>query len=104
MTPCSETIVQAVTNRNRIVCSEEIKPEVFIGSCLVELEKYTCPISIINTTNESVEITTPLVTVDELRVSDRANILALQQVKSENYESTKTKRKCTQTATPRTFK
>jgi len=69
------------------VSSEEIKPGVFIGSCLVEPEEYTCPISIINTTEESVEITTPLITVDEIRVSNRASILALQETKSENYES-----------------
>jgi len=58
-----------VTNRNRIeiVNSEETKPGVFIGSCLVEPEEYTCPIRIINTTEESVEITTSLVTVDELQ-------------------------------------
>jgi len=54
---------------------------------VVEPEEYTCPISIINTTKESVEITTPLVTVDEIRVSNRASILALQKAKSENYES-----------------
>jgi len=80
--------VQAVTNRNRIgiVSSEETKLGVFIGSCLVESEEYMCPISAINTTKESVEITTPLIPV-ELRVSDRASILALQQAKSENYGS-----------------
>jgi len=55
----SETIVQAVTNRNRIgIVIEETEPEVFIDNCLVEPEEYTCPISIINTTEESVEITT----------------------------------------------
>jgi len=48
------------------VSSEETKSGVFIGNCLVELTKYTCPISIINTTEESVEITTLLVTVDKL--------------------------------------
>jgi len=81
--------VQAITNRNKIgiVSSEKTKPGVFIGSCLVEPEEYTCPISVINTTEESVEITTPLVTVDELQTSDHASILALQQAKSENYES-----------------
>jgi len=54
------------------VNSEEIKSGIFIGNYLVEPEKYTCPISIINTTEEFVEITTPLVTVDEIRVSNRA--------------------------------
>jgi len=94
-----------VTNRNRIgiVNSEETKPGVFIGSCLIEPEEYTCPISIINTTEESVEITTSLVTVDEIRMSNRASIFALQKAKSENYD-TSTKRKSTQTATPRAFK
>jgi len=89
LTPCNETIVQTVTNRNRIgiVSSEETKPGVFIGSYLVEPEEYTCPISIINTTEEFVEITTPFVTVNKLQTSDRASILALQQAKSENYES-----------------
>jgi len=88
LTPRSETIVQAVTNRNKIgiVSSQETKPGVFIGGCLVEPEGYTCPISVINTTEESVEMTTPLVTVDELRGNDRASILTLQQAKSENYE------------------
>jgi len=89
LTPCNETIVQTVTNRNRIgiVSSEETKPGVFIGSYLVEQEEYTCPISVINKTEESVEITTSLVAIDELQTSDRASILALQQAKSENYES-----------------
>jgi len=89
LTPRSETIVQAVTNRNKIgiVSSQETKPGVFISCCLVEPEEYTCPINVINTTEESVEITTPLVTVDELREHDHASILALQQAKSENYES-----------------
>jgi len=87
--------VQAVTNKNRIgiVSSKKTKPGVFIGSCLVELEEYTCPISVINTTEESVEITTPLVTIDELRVSNRVSILALQQAKSENYESIQKRKK-----------
>jgi len=67
--------------------SEETKPGVFIGSCIIEPEKYTCPISIINTTEESVEITTPIVTVNKIRVSNRASILALQKTKSESYES-----------------
>jgi len=53
LTPHSETIVQAITHRNRIgiVSSEETK-RVFIGNCLVEPEEHTCPISIINTMEE----------------------------------------------------
>jgi len=47
LTPRSETIVQAVTNRNKIgiVSSEKTKPGIFIGSYLVEPEEYTCLIS-----------------------------------------------------------
>jgi len=42
---------------------------------------------------ESVEFTTPVVTIDELRMSDRTSILALQQAKSENYESIQERKK-----------
>jgi len=94
LTPRNETIVQAVTNRNRIgvVSSEETKPGVFIGSCLVEPEEYSCPISIINTTEESVEIATLFVTIDEIRVNNRTSILALQEAKSEHYQYENEKR------------
>ncbi|KYN50301.1 hypothetical protein ALC62_10760 [Cyphomyrmex costatus] len=77
LTPRSETIIQAVTDKNRIgiVKSEEMRPGVFIGNCLVAPEEYACPISMLNTTGETVEIITPLVTIDELRANDRENIL-----------------------------
>jgi len=83
----SGTIVQAITDKNSlgIVKSEEVKLGIFIGTCLVKPEKYTCPVSIINTTEESVEITTPLVTLSEIQVSDRASVLTLQA--SDNAES-----------------
>jgi len=46
----SETIVQAITDRNSlgIIKSEEAKPGIFIGTCLVKPEEYACPVSIIN--------------------------------------------------------
>ncbi|KAL6265807.1 hypothetical protein P5V15_002625 [Pogonomyrmex californicus] len=67
--PRSETIIQTVTNRNSIgiVNAVKTKSKVFIGNCLVVPEENVCPISIINTTGESVEITTPLITVDEIK-------------------------------------
>jgi len=88
----SETIVQAVTNKNKIgiVNSQETRPGVFIGCCLVEPEEYTCPISVINTTEEPVEITTPLVTLSEMRVSDCASVVTLQA--SDNAESIQTRK------------
>jgi len=69
----SETIVQAITDRNSlgIVKSEEAKLRIFIGTCLVKPEEYVCPVSIIKTTEEPVEITIPLVTLSEIQVSDR---------------------------------
>jgi len=69
------------------VSSEEIKPEVVFIDNYLELNEYTYSISIINTTKEFVEITTPLVTVDKIRVRNCASILALQKVKNESYES-----------------
>jgi len=88
----SETIVQAITDKNSlgIIKSEETKPGIFIGNCLVEPEEYACPVSVINTTEEPVEITTPLVTLSEMQVSDRMSVLTLQ--KSDNADSVQARR------------
>jgi len=87
----SETIVQAITDKNflGIIKSEETKPGIFIDNCLVEPEEYACPVSIINTTEEPVEITT-LVTLSEIQVSDHMSVLTLQT--SDNAESIHTRR------------
>jgi len=60
--PRSETVVRAITNTQcvGVINSEEIIPGVFIGNCLVKPEEGTCPISVINTTEEQVVIPTPL--------------------------------------------
>jgi len=57
--PRNETILKA-TNRNRIgiVRAEEVTPGVYIGNCLVNAEEYECPVSVINTTDKTMEITT----------------------------------------------
>jgi len=44
----------------------------------MEPEEYACPVSIINTTEESIEITTQLVTLSEIQVSDCMSVLTLQ--------------------------
>jgi len=64
----SVTIVQAIIDKNSlgIIISEETKSGIFIGNCLVESKEYACPVSIINTTEELVEITTQLVTLSEI--------------------------------------
>jgi len=66
--PRSETILKATTDRNKvgIVRAEEITPGIYIGNCLVNAEKYECPVSVINTTDETVEIPTPHVTVEKI--------------------------------------
>jgi len=43
----------------------EILDRIFIGNYLVAPDEYTCPISMLNTTEENVEIITLLVTVEE---------------------------------------
>ena len=89
LTPRSETIVRAITDKNHvgIVKSEETRSGIFIGNCLVASNEYTCPISMLNTTGENVEIITPLVTIEELRVSDRENIHILQKTDNESDTS-----------------
>ncbi|KAL6264214.1 hypothetical protein P5V15_004299 [Pogonomyrmex californicus] len=88
LTPRSETIIQAVTDRNSIgiVNAVETKPGVFIGNCLVIPEENVCPISVINTTGESVEITTPLVTVDEIKTKDAAYMYTMEVSSNETSD------------------
>jgi len=49
-------------------------------------------VSIINTTEEPVEITTLLVTLSEIQVSDRASVLTLQASESIQAESIQARR------------
>ena len=73
--PRSETILQTVTDKNCVgIKSEETRPGIFIGNCLVAPDEYTCPISMLNITGENVEIITLLVTIKELRASDREKV------------------------------
>lgn len=84
--PRSETIVRAATNRNStgIVRAEETSPGVYIGRCLVEPENYVCPISVINTTDETIEIRTPLVTIDDINIEPTHKVNTIQ-VKNPKY-------------------
>jgi len=41
-------------------------PGIYIGKCLVKPKKYTCPVSVINTTDREVEIQTPFVTFEKV--------------------------------------
>ncbi|KAL6253635.1 hypothetical protein P5V15_015450 [Pogonomyrmex californicus] len=70
--PRSETIIEAFTNRNQvgIIRQEQPKPEVFIGCCLVDPKEFTRPIGIINTTEKSIEISTSIVNLEEIKTQN----------------------------------
>jgi len=81
--PRSETIIRAAINQNRddIVRTNEPTPEVYIGNCLVKPEKYTCPVSVINTTDKEVQIQTPFVTLEKVE-RDTVEMHAIQAIKN----------------------
>jgi len=68
-----------------VINSEEIMPGVFIGNCLLKPEG-TCPISVINTTEEQVAIPTPLVSIEEIpeTVPDNADKPVLHMTQRED--------------------
>jgi len=80
--PRSETIIPAVTDLNHvgIISAEESMPGIFIGNCLVEPKENTCLISIMNTTDELVEITSPCVTLEEINESSAVKTHKLNSV------------------------
>ncbi|XP_039315510.1 uncharacterized protein LOC113006333 [Solenopsis invicta] len=88
LNPRSETIIQAVTKSNRIgiVKPEETRPGVFIGSCLVCPADNTCPVSVMNTTGDTVEITMPSVTVEEIKTEDTEHALMLREAAESSNE------------------
>ncbi|CAL1681033.1 unnamed protein product [Lasius platythorax] len=87
--PRSETIVQAATDRNEIgvIQAEETAPGIYIGRCLVKPQNYSCPISVINTTDETIEIRTPLVKIEDLDAKNPHAIYTIQPEKTRNYSS-----------------
>jgi len=84
----SETVMRAITNTQcvGVINSEEIIPGVFIGNCLVKPEEGTCPISVINTTEEQVVVPTPLVSIEEIpeTVPDNADKPVLHMAQRED--------------------
>ncbi|KMQ88106.1 retrovirus-like pol polyprotein [Lasius niger] len=89
--PRSETIVQAATDRNEtgVIRAEETAPGIYIGRCLVEPQNYSCPISVINTIDETIEIRTPLVKIENLDADNPHAIYTIQPEKPRNYSSRK---------------
>jgi len=84
--PRSETIIQATTNRNEIgiVKAEETAPGIYIGRCLVEPKNFQCPVSVINTTDNAVEIRTPLVTVEDVSEDNVHEVYAIHTSETPN--------------------
>jgi len=80
----SKTIIQAIISSKRvgIVKAEEMLG-IFIGNYLIK-PKDTCPISVINITDEQVVIPTPLVTIEEDVTPDIAekHMVQVMQCKS----------------------
>lgn len=66
LAPQSETVVQATTSENAlgVVHVLETRPGVIIGGCLVNASDYSCPVSVINTTDEEIEIQAPHVDIE----------------------------------------
>jgi len=81
--PRSETIIRAATSQNRegMVRANEPTPGVYIGNCLVKPENYTCPVSVINTTDREVEMQTPLVNLEKVERDTVAEMHAVQAIK-----------------------
>ncbi|XP_036141761.1 uncharacterized protein LOC118645219 [Monomorium pharaonis] len=70
--PRSETIVQVTASVNtlEVINSEEMAPGVFLGSCLVEPENHTCPISIINTNDKKIDLQLPRVEIKKININN----------------------------------
>jgi len=84
-----ETVVLAITNTQcvGVINSKEIMPGVFIGNCLLKPEEGTCPISVINTTEEQVTIPMPLISIEEIPETDNADKPLLHMTQRENKKS-----------------
>jgi len=82
--PRSETIIRAATSQNRedIVYANEPTSGMYVWNCLVKPEKYTCPISVINTTDREIEIQTPLVTLEKVERDTVTEMHAVQTIKN----------------------
>ena len=80
--PRSETIIQVATNRNEvgIIRAEETAPGIYIGRCLVEPKNFLCPVSVINTTDDIIEIRTSLVTVEDVSEDNSHEIYVYNKI------------------------
>jgi len=77
--PRSETIIRASANRNfvELIQATEITPG-FIGNSLIKLRDFKCTVSVINTTDRSIEIQTPVLNIEKYEKS-KINVVTMQE-------------------------
>lgn len=63
--------VTTSTNKTGIVASQELAPGVYVGNCLVNAVNRTCAVSIINTSEKSIKLTSPYVTLEDLSEKEK---------------------------------
>ncbi|XP_070169655.1 uncharacterized protein [Polyergus mexicanus] len=83
--PRSETIIQVATDKNTIgvIKAEETIPGIFIGNCLIEPTNYLCAVSIINTTDNTIEMLMPQVNIEEIKRGETEEINIIRTLNKE---------------------
>ncbi|KAL6417130.1 hypothetical protein ACFW04_012963 [Cataglyphis niger] len=59
-------IILKPSKSNRDCLRRKKAPGIYIGNCIVNAADYTCPVSVINTTDREVEMQTPLIALKEI--------------------------------------
>jgi len=72
-------------------------PGIYIDNCLVNVEMYECPVSVLNTMDKTVEITTFLVIIEEIEYDITAKILH-KRIRAEGYNRLTSRTNLTTTA------
>ncbi|KAL6256741.1 hypothetical protein P5V15_011675 [Pogonomyrmex californicus] len=62
-------------------------PGIFIGCCLVEPRNYTCPISIINITEEEKIVQVPEVILEEINIQEKITQESVNAMQTKNKET-----------------
>jgi hypothetical protein len=86
------TIIQAITNKNKIGITrkEETMPGVYLGEGIVISHEFTGVVSIIDTTEEPVEIKTPHAILDTIEGDDAETVNTTYRKENEDEPSLKT--------------
>lgn len=73
---CEYTVIAATTNQNKsgIVERKKLLPGMYVRSCMVKSESFTCSFSIINTTEREIVVQMPHVKVENTVVMEIAEV------------------------------